>query len=235
MKTSETIGKLTEALAKAQGQIKGALKDSENPFFQSRYADLESVWDACRGPLSTNGLSIIQGAGEAVEGKVSVETMLTHISGEFVSSTFSATPEKQTPQGVGSCITYLRRYGLQSIVGIAPSDDDGEAAEGRGGNVVAKPKGNTKEEPHGTMVAEIKEPNKKISPPKPSKKQQEVIDAISDELTKVAPEGKVVDKAKIGVILFASKGKYPDNVKKAPDIAAWLVTNKMAEIYKDAE
>jgi len=142
MKTSPTIGKLTEALAKAQSAIKGALKDSDNPFFKSKYADLESVWEACRKPLTDNALAVIQGAGDIIEGKINVETILSHISGEWVSSTFSATPEKQTPQGVGSCITYLRRYGLQSIAGIAPADDDGEAAEGR--DTKTKPKADIK-------------------------------------------------------------------------------------------
>jgi hypothetical protein len=220
MKTSTTIGKLAEALAKAQGQIKGALKDSKNPFFHSTYADLESVWGACREPLSSNGLSVVQGAGEvAVEGKVSVETLLTHISGEFISSTFSATPEKQTPQGIGSCITYLRRYGLQSIVGIAPSDDDGEAAEGR-----------------GNVNAETKKPEGKVAPPKPTKKQQETLDAIFDKLCESVTEGKVVDKAKVGAVIFSLKGKYPEKIENAGTIAAFLISqNKMNEMCKDVD
>ena len=153
MKTSPTIGKLTEALAKAQSAIKGALKDSDNPFFKSKYADLESVWEACRKPLTDNGLAIIQGAGDIIEGKINVETILSHISGEWISSTFSATPEKQTPQGVGSCITYLRRYGLQSIAGIAPADDDGEAAEDRDTKAKAKPEPKVKSEPKPKLEA----------------------------------------------------------------------------------
>jgi hypothetical protein len=146
--TVETIGHLYAALAKAQGEIVGAKKDSENPFFHSSYADLASVWDACRGPLTKNGLSIIQrpacrfigepvpyvwiakggeerhGVHQATE--VQVLTTLAHSSGACVEGTISCVLADANPQEIGSAITYLRRYALQSIVGIAPEDDDAE-------------------------------------------------------------------------------------------------------------
>lgn len=193
MKTSGTIGKLTEALAKAQGLIKGALKDSSNPFFKSKYADLESVWEACREPLSKNGLAIFQGAGDIADGKVVVETILSHTSGEWVSSSFDATPEKLTPQGVGSAITYLRRYGLQSMVGIAPVDDDGEVAEGRQPDKTTPP------------AKKAKEP--KATPP--------TIDEVIVALTELTPKGFILVQEKVREIL---KPVYDDKEKAVPSL-----------------
>src|SRR3990172_9533144 len=127
MSQSETIGKLADALAKAQGIMEGAVKDSQNPFFKSSYADLASVWDACRKPLANNGLSVVQTADFLPEHPemVCIDTTLCHSSGEWMRGRLVARPVKSDPQAIGSCITYLRRYSLQSIVGIAPEDDDG--------------------------------------------------------------------------------------------------------------
>jgi hypothetical protein len=127
MEMTTSIAALSAALAKAQAEIKGALKDSANPFYKSKYADLSSVWEACRKPLTDNQLSVIQTvAGDTSE--IIVTTMLTHSSGEWVRDSVKATPAKQDPQGMGSAITYLRRYALAAITGVAPEDDDGNAA-----------------------------------------------------------------------------------------------------------
>ena len=132
MEQSETIAKLSEALAKAQGSMTGAVKDSANPFFKSKYADLSSVWEACRKPLSDNGLSVVQTSEFLPEhpDMVCIVTSLNHSSGEWIRGRLAVKPVKTDPQSVGSCITYLRRYSLQSMVGIAPEDDDGNAASG---------------------------------------------------------------------------------------------------------
>lgn len=130
---SDPLNELAAALAAAQAVIVGAVKDSENPFFKSSYPDLASVWDACRLPLSTNGIAVIQ--SPSTEGaRVSVDTLLAHTSGQWVHGSVSVTAKEDSPQAVGSAITYLRRYALQSFAGIAPIDDDGEAAHGRGNN-----------------------------------------------------------------------------------------------------
>ena len=130
MTTSDQIAELAAALVHAQGEMGGALKDSANPFFKSKYADLSSVWEACRGPLAKYGLAVVQ--SPSAEGlRVSVETLLIHTSGQWIRGTVSVAAKEDSPQAVGSCITYLRRYALQSFVGVAPEDDDGEAAEGR--------------------------------------------------------------------------------------------------------
>lgn len=127
MQTSEQLNELAAALSKAQAKIEGASKDALNPHFGKKYADLASVWDACRKPLTENGLSVIQTL--AREGAlVKCTTMLLHSSGQFVKSEFAMTPQQNTPQAAGSCATYLRRYSLQSIVGVAPDDDDGNEA-----------------------------------------------------------------------------------------------------------
>ena len=133
MITSESIGKLAEALAKAQGMMEGAVKDSSNPFFKSKYADLSSVWGACRKALSDNCLSVIQTTDSIAElpDLVIVNTRLCHSSGEWVEGRLIMKPVQNTPQGIGSCLTYARRYALSAMVGIAPEDDDGNAATGK--------------------------------------------------------------------------------------------------------
>jgi len=131
MTTSDTINELAAALAKAQGKIKGATKDADNPFFKSKYADLASVWDACRAELAANGLSVVQAPRASVyEGGwvIEVETRLLHGSGQWMSESLSLPVGKPDAQGVGSAITYARRYALASFVGVAPEDDDGNAA-----------------------------------------------------------------------------------------------------------
>lgn len=126
---------LATAMAKAQSQIKTALKDSDNPYYNSSYADLTSVWDACREALTNNGFSVIQRTDFNPGGEVWLETMLLHSSGEHVSSRYPLRPAKQDPQGYGSAITYARRYCLAAIVGVvADEDDDGNAASQRNGS-----------------------------------------------------------------------------------------------------
>ena len=132
MTRSDSIAALAAALSKAQATMTSAKKDSTNPHFKSRYADLASVWDACRESLTKNGLAVVQLPGKDEAGYY-VETVLTHSSGEFVSCKLHIVPIKDDPQGLGSSITYARKYALAAIAGIAPddSDDDGEAAMGR--------------------------------------------------------------------------------------------------------
>lgn len=125
-----TIGKLAEALSKAQSMLTGSKEDASNPFFKSTYSTLTAVWAACRKPLSDNGLSIIQLCQSEID-MVVVETMLCHSSGEWIKGKLAMKPVKNDPQGIGSCITYARRYSLAAIVGISPEDDDGEASMDR--------------------------------------------------------------------------------------------------------
>jgi hypothetical protein len=129
MNKSESIKELAGALAKAQGSIKGALKDSANPFFKSKYADLSSVVEAIREAFAANNLSYVQRVEPSEKDEVRVETVILHASGEWLSCGFLALPvSKHDAQGFGSAMTYARRYSLSAACGVAPEDDDGNAA-----------------------------------------------------------------------------------------------------------
>jgi hypothetical protein len=131
MNRSESIKELATALATAQGEMRGAVKDTANAFFKSKYADLSSVVDAIRAPLSNNGLSFVQAVVPSDADEICVETFLMHTSGEWLSGGVLALPViKADAQGYGSAMTYARRYSLSALVGIAPEDDDGNAAAG---------------------------------------------------------------------------------------------------------
>ncbi len=133
MTKSDSIAHLAEALSKAQGAMRNAVKDSDNPFFKSKYADLAAVSDACRAELSANGLAVVQ-LPMMRDGKMVLEYVLMHSSGEFIASELEMTPVKSDPQGIGSAITYARRYTLGGLSGVATEDDDGNAASGNNGN-----------------------------------------------------------------------------------------------------
>lgn len=129
MNHSESLEKLAPALAKAQSEMGGAVKESNNPFFKSKYADLTSVWKACKEALHNNGLSVIQSPINAPEGRIGVSTMLLHTSGQFITGEYTLGVKKDNdPQADGSSITYARRYALAAFVGVCPVDDDGESA-----------------------------------------------------------------------------------------------------------
>ncbi len=124
---SDEIGTLAGALAKAQGAMRAAVKDSQNPHFKSQFASLGAIWDACREALSQNELAVTQ--MPAAQGRrVLITTMLMHSSGQWIESTLTMTSGADTPQGIGGTITYARRYALAPIVGVAVEDDDGTDA-----------------------------------------------------------------------------------------------------------
>jgi len=132
MEYSESIKELATALSIVQGKLTFAKKDSKNPFFKSNYADLESVWEACRDLLAENGLAVMQFPGEYIDGQMSLRTILTHSSGEWISQEMSLPVSKPDAQGAGSAITYMRRYALAAVVGIVQADDDGNEASEKG-------------------------------------------------------------------------------------------------------
>lgn len=128
MRTSETINELADALAKAQSAIEGAVRGNVNPAFRSRYADLGAVWDAIREPMTAAGIAVVQALGTE-DGKVSCTTRLMK-GGQWIESDFAVPVGKHDAQGFGSAATYVRRYALMAMVGIAPIDDDGNASIG---------------------------------------------------------------------------------------------------------
>ncbi len=132
MNQSEQINELAAALAKCQGEILPAIKDSKNPFFKSKYADLNSVWSVCREPLSKHGLAVIQTMDKDETGALILITTLAHSSGQWIRSKSPIPLLKSDPQAMGSSLTYMRRYSLSAIVGISTDeDDDGEKAMNR--------------------------------------------------------------------------------------------------------
>ena len=128
MNQSEQINELMGALAKAQGEMSHAIKDSTNPHFKSNYADLASVWNACREPLSKNGLAVTQ-TMDFLEEKQVLVTTLAHTSGQWVKSFLGLPIQRPGPQELGSCLSYCRRYALAAVVGVYQDDDDGEKAQ----------------------------------------------------------------------------------------------------------
>ena len=175
MEKSESIGKLSLALSKVQAQLRPAKENSKNPFFKSSYADLGSVWDSVRKLLAENELAIIQMPTE-VGG---VTTVLSHSSGEWVSSTCYI-PSKEDAHGVGSAISYARRYALASFVGVITGEDD-----------------------DGNMAVKGNQPKAKAtSKPKLSKEKMDaMIKAIEDG------KGEVVRQKMNGYVLTASQSK----------------------------
>lgn len=125
---SPTIGLLAKALSAAQTEMKNAAKSSNNPFFKSKYADLAEVRDACLPALNSRDIAVVQGPISRRQ-KAGVRTMLVHGSGEWVACTALVTPKDEGPQAYGSVISYLRRYSLAAMAGVATEDDDGNAAE----------------------------------------------------------------------------------------------------------
>jgi len=135
MQKSEKLNELTAALVKVQAELKAAKKDARHEFIGSTYADLSSVWEACRALLAQNGLAVIQTNARA-DGGVVIETMLAHSSGQWIMGELfipvaGNEKGKSLAQMYGSAVSYGRRYGLQAIVGVCADDDDGQAAGGR--------------------------------------------------------------------------------------------------------
>lgn len=177
MNKSESITELSKALNKFQGEVGSIKKDSVNPFFKSKYAGLSAIWDVIRPLLKANGLSVIQGGlapqehqddqGDWWTGILQMETTIIHSSGEWISTVIPMKPKQDDPQGMGSAITYARRYGISAMLGIvADEDDDAEADK--------KP-------------PKKAEPEKKAES-KPTKKKQSYPDALLKELGEAAQE-----------------------------------------------
>lgn len=127
---SESIAALMTALSAAQGELEDAVKSSVNPHFKSRYADLAEILQAVRPALSKHGLAVSQliGAYNIEARTVIVVTLLGHKSGEWLMSEIVMPVAKSDPQGIGSAVTYARRYALAAIAGISQDDDDGNEA-----------------------------------------------------------------------------------------------------------
>lgn len=142
MKTSESIVSLAKAMLKFQSSIGTIKKDAKNPHFKSNFASLSGILDSVSPVLNEVGLIVLQhplGDGSSV----SLETILIHAeTGEFMSSEFYMKPSKTDPQGIGSCITYMRRYALGAILELNIDDDDGNEASKKMYKTIANKSGN---------------------------------------------------------------------------------------------
>lgn len=205
---SESVKELATALSQAQPKIETAMKThtAKTPKYSYDYADLATVWSACRNVLGEFGLSVSQMPVESEPDRVAVETLLMHKSGEWIASRVSTRLAQNDPQGLGSAITYLRRYALSAVLGIVTEkDDDGAAASDRGHGHHAKP-----------------EP--KREPPKPAPRPQPTAEP-SDEQIELADR-----------LLALLEKRQPDSNKRKVGIAnllkLWHVT-KMADAPAD--
>ena len=202
MNKSESIANLALALNLAQQQMGGAVKDSTNPFFKSSYADLASVIKAVKDPLCANGLSYVQFPITSAGGNgIGVETVLMHKSGEWVSNEFTMPMVKSDPQAAGACLSYARRYGLSSVLGLPVADSDAEAAMMRGKSL------------------ELVEPSEWDLCLQAVKRNQESVDAVKDLLADPSEENVQFAKEAFGEIEEDDQRamwKAPTKVSSAP-------------------
>lgn len=133
VQVSDQCAELFAALSAFQGEVQPPKKTATNPHFKSKFADLAEVLDAVRGPMAKHGLSLTQMPVGTCDGVVRVVTLVGHKSGQWLKGVLDMPLAQKTPQGVGSTVSYARRYCAMAALGIAAEDDDGEAAEGRGG------------------------------------------------------------------------------------------------------
>ncbi len=184
MNKSDSISKIAVALVQAQSKMSNAIKDSKNPFFKSKYADLNAVREACLPALNESKISVLQLIVNK-ENKNYVETILLHESGEWISSETEIKNSKPNdPQAEGSGITYARRYGLQSIVCLGAEDDDGNLAS----NHKEQVKPETKPE-YKKPIPETKQETKEQKPE--TKPEKKVINWITADGKKTVAEDKL--------------------------------------------
>jgi len=216
MQMSPEITELAAAMARAQANMTDARRDAENPFLKSRYADLSSVRPACLGAMNAEGLSVFQfprvtfqdTAGIFV---VELETLVAHASGQFIRDCLIVPVSKPDIQGVGSAISYARRYSLAALAGIAPSgeDDDGSSAKG------------------ASTPRELERPPEKPRPKAPPK---------ADPSPKVIPDYEKATVKVLGIVKRATTDGPTVYVISGDDHHTYLTTHaEEAQAAKDAK
>jgi hypothetical protein len=178
-------GKVCAAFLQAQKGFAPALKTATNPHFKSRYADLSAVVEAVIDSLNDNGIALLQVTHPSDTG-VAIETLLIHESGEKLSGGILTVPAaKQDPQGYGSCLTYARRYSLMATCGIAPEDDDGNAASRKPASAVP------------SITAIRLDPIKRVNAARTLDELASIFRGLTNEERLVALEAKDAMKAKL--------------------------------------
>jgi len=196
---SDQINELMSALNRAQLAMVPAKKDSENPFFHSRYADLSTVWDALH-IFRTEGIVFTQSPQESPDGYIVMDTQMTHAaSGQWIRSRLKMRVSKDDPQGYGSAITYARRYALGAMTGLVTEEDD-DANAAMPPKPQAAPKTYEQKFPHPAPVKPVPTSSATVQPTEAAfiwrvgKHQGESIATIPvDYLEWFAREGKRAD------------------------------------------
>lgn len=192
-KKSEQIDGLAKALIDFQSKVEAITKNGENPHFKSKFATLDDIIDGIKKPLHEAKLAFSQ----MPTGDNKLITILMHETGQFMESIVDMKVEKQTSQGQGSAITYMRRYALSAMLGIASEeDDDGNAASGtEKGNVKAKTgayfeqaKKNLVKMKDAKLVEEFK--GKIAASDKYSKEEKAELSKVIDDHIKTLKKGK---------------------------------------------
>ena len=223
MNKSDSIASLAAALAKAQGEMENASKNSQNPHFKSKYADLAEILNTVRPVLSKHGLAVTQfPAFES--GTAHVETILTHASGEWMSGTCSAPVQKSDPQGVGSALTYLRRYSLAAVCGLAQEDDDANAASKGPKQAAQAPKVTPKPAPTPTPAQPVKHV--------PATKS--TLDALASYYANDSAEVMLDDINEMIVRAKPGAHRLDDVAELSEPQAQWLIKTIEAQLQKEA-
>ena len=201
---SEDIAKLSAALCSAQCEVENATKNAVNPHFKNQYADLPAVLEAVRPVLNKHGLAVVQHPGFE-DGVCTLTTMLIHKSGEWIQSESASPISKQDPQGIGSAVTYLRRYSLASVMGISQADDDGNAASG---------------------PRRAPPPPRKPRSRKETKAEKEKMEKLKELLADLPKKKTGTDQATWeGAVSKAEVAKKEKDYGKVPNILQWFAEN----------
>lgn len=206
---SQEIDKIAGALAKAQGEVVPAKKSGMNPHFGKPYSTLSDCWDSARVPLSKNELAVTQLTNSTPDGKVSIFTMLVHSSGQWFRSRLLLIPSRNDPQGIGSALTYGRRYGFNAIVGVSNEDDDGEAALGRTEGAPQNPR--------PAAGAKGQKPSSKGPKPKSSSQPPKSSAKVTPRAATASPSPAEPEPSSVSDAGDASEDDVPQDWDQTPD------------------
>ena len=218
---SDNIGELMAAMNRAQLAMTPAKKDSENPFFHSKYAALATVWDALL-PFRQEGLVFTQNPMESPDGYLILETQISHVNGQWIRSRLKMRVAKDDPQGVGSAITYGRRYALGAMSGLVTEvDDDGNAASHPSGKTYEQkfrhtPPGKASSDPLPEKQAQPPTQAPKTSPAPTPAQESAFIWQIGKEDALGGHKGKAIETIPLDYLeWYVANGKKPDHLAAA--------------------
>ncbi len=218
MITSEQTNEIVPAFIAFQTEVETASNDSTNPHFKSKYADLASVWNACRTYLSKNHLAVIQ-SPSFFDNRIVITTRIIHKSGQWMEGSLPLKPIKDDPQAAGSTITYGRRYALSSMLGIvADEDDDGSTAS----------KQSKETEENTKLRAEVERLQKEIARLKAEAKPPRIFSAKN--LQHVASLEKILDNEKIAADMKIKVMDYMEGKNIDTDLGPYIKRIKAGEV-----